>query len=490
MTASLDRGSAAISSRPRMISALRWAPIAIVGVALVIHIPTFDQPLLERHGFRQTQTAYTARIFHEQGIDLLHPLLPILGPPWEVPFEFPLFQASAAVVMDAGVAEDTAMRVTGFAWFVVSAGLLWLLVRRQAGPLAAVISLAVFALSPLAMEWSRASMIEYLPVAASLGFALAGLHWRERPSTGWYLAALLLGCTATMVKITTAAFWVAPFALLGFGRDDVIESRRSQALAWCLAGIPIFLGLAWTRYADSIKGASAATSGLTSTGVVDWIIGDVTQRVDPGAWAQVVLHVIILTGAIALPLLALPISRFARRRRQRRFWSWIAVTLVGPILAFFNLYVQHDYYALAVSASAAACIGLGFAELGSASARSMRVIRPLAVALTAGVWIGVAGYWAPMYAGAVIDPEGVLPLATQIENETNPNQPVAILGRWYSPTILYYAHRWGYMLPEPDGPPELVSRLLSEGWAVYSCPFGPVTACARVSLAVSVVDAR
>ena len=35
--------------------------------------------------FRQTQTAYTARIYHEQGIDLLHPKLPVLGEPFEVP---------------------------------------------------------------------------------------------------------------------------------------------------------------------------------------------------------------------------------------------------------------------------------------------------------------------------------------------------------------------------------------------------------------------
>jgi hypothetical protein len=51
--------------------------------------PTLGRPLLERHAFRQTQTAHTARIYHEQGIDLLHPKLPVLGEPYEVPFEFP-----------------------------------------------------------------------------------------------------------------------------------------------------------------------------------------------------------------------------------------------------------------------------------------------------------------------------------------------------------------------------------------------------------------
>src|SRR6188508_2586949 len=82
----------------------RWwrgptAEVAIVILALVAFalavVPTLDEPLLESHGFRQTQTAYTARIFHQDGIDLLHPKLPVLGEPFEAPFESPLFQAAA-----------------------------------------------------------------------------------------------------------------------------------------------------------------------------------------------------------------------------------------------------------------------------------------------------------------------------------------------------------------------------------------------------------
>src|SRR5437762_116737 len=49
-------------------------------LALVPRLPTLAQPLLEAHGFRQTWTAYTALIYHEQGIDLLHPEMPIFGP--------------------------------------------------------------------------------------------------------------------------------------------------------------------------------------------------------------------------------------------------------------------------------------------------------------------------------------------------------------------------------------------------------------------------
>ena len=102
--------------------ALALLPVAIIALSVLVHVRTLNQPLLETYGFRQTQTAYTARVFHESGIDLLHSQMPVMGPPWEVPFELPLFQAAASLVMDVGVAEDRAMRLTGLATFVLSAG--------------------------------------------------------------------------------------------------------------------------------------------------------------------------------------------------------------------------------------------------------------------------------------------------------------------------------------------------------------------------------
>src|SRR3990172_12922435 len=99
----------------------RLEALTVVGalaIAVAVRAPTLDQPLLEAHSFRQTQTAYTALVFHEQGIDLLHPKMPVLGAPFEVPFEFPLFQAGASLVMDAGVRPDVALRLSGLACFL------------------------------------------------------------------------------------------------------------------------------------------------------------------------------------------------------------------------------------------------------------------------------------------------------------------------------------------------------------------------------------
>ena len=151
--------------------------LAVAGlllVAVAIRLPNLDAELLGRHGFRETQTAYTAVLYHDEGVSLLHPELPVLGAPFEVPFEFPAFQAIASVVMRLGVPADAAMHVTALACFVATALLLFGFVRRFADTLAALVALGVFLFSPFALLWGRASLIEYLATAAARGLPLGG----------------------------------------------------------------------------------------------------------------------------------------------------------------------------------------------------------------------------------------------------------------------------------------------------------------------------
>ena len=136
-------------------------------------------------------------MFHEDGIDLLHPKLPVFGEPFEAPFEFPLFQALATVPMAAGVAEDTALRLTCLACFVLTALLLWGLVRHVAVRQRRR-AVVVFTFTPFALVWSRTSMIEYLATAGAVGFAFGVVLWRERRHPSLFVAALaagLVGCS-------------------------------------------------------------------------------------------------------------------------------------------------------------------------------------------------------------------------------------------------------------------------------------------------------
>ena len=49
------------------------AVAGLVLVAVAIRLPNLDAALLGRHGFRETQTAYTAVVYRDEGVSLLHP---------------------------------------------------------------------------------------------------------------------------------------------------------------------------------------------------------------------------------------------------------------------------------------------------------------------------------------------------------------------------------------------------------------------------------
>src|SRR4051812_43103734 len=181
--------------------------------ALATRIPGLDLPLLEWHGWRQTWTAYTALLFHEDGFDLLHSHLPIFGPPYEVPMEFPVVQAVGALVMDAGVAPDLAMRLTHLALFLLSAALLYGLMKRVASPVAALATLVFFLFVPTNILWSHASLVEYGATAGALGFLWAGIAWRDTKRRSLFVVALLAGTLGMLIKPTTPVFWVLPLVL-------------------------------------------------------------------------------------------------------------------------------------------------------------------------------------------------------------------------------------------------------------------------------------
>ena len=69
------------------------------------------------HGFRQTQTAESVYwMVHGTG-SLYNYETPILGPPWQVPMEFPTHQAFAAVLVRLGLGAGPACRYTSLAFF-------------------------------------------------------------------------------------------------------------------------------------------------------------------------------------------------------------------------------------------------------------------------------------------------------------------------------------------------------------------------------------
>lgn len=465
----------AVQRRRRLIEA--GAVALVLLVALAVRAPSVKQPLLESHPFRQTQTALTAKLFHEDGIDLLHPKLPLFGEADEAPFEFPLFQAIASVPMALGVSPDTSMRLTSLAFFVMSALLLYGVTRRLAGAAAALVALAAFSFSPLSLLWSRAALIEYLAIAGALGWLWGAMAWRD--GRNWWAAsgALVAGTVGMLVKPTTAAFWVLP--ILAYravddqpgGWRQFLRSRMDLVLL-VLLGVPVLAAALWTRHADAVKAAQEATSWLTSSSLREWNFGTLEQRRELGTWRVIGDRVRVFGVGLALWQLPLVIG-LGMVLRQRMAAAAVAASAFLTVAVFFNLYWVHDYYLTALTPQFA--MAAGFAAAGGMALARRAETRAL-IAGAAAVWVLAMavngyGYWKVIYLDRA-DFAGRLAQADELAAATAPGERVVFEGFDWEPVMPYYSQRYGLMLTPhviDNGvldalPPQGYRALLTQGY--------------------------
>jgi len=458
-----------VTGRARFVERALVAVAFLVGLA--IRIPTLGLPLIEWHGWRQTMTAYTALIFHESGIDLFHPQLPIFGPPYELPMEFPAQQAVAALVMNAGVEPDLAARLTNLAAFFLSAAFLYGLVRRVAGPLAAFAAAVVFLFLPTNILWSRASLVEYGATAGALGFLWAGIAWRERPRWGMLALALAAGTLGILIKPTTPIFWSLPLLFWRVPGEPAglvgwIRARLDPALV-ALCVVPTAIALAWTTWADSIKAAEEAAAFLTSGALRGFYYASVAERIDPVIWKRTLFWLSsYVVGTGILPIFAVGLWA-AWRSSRPAFWGGMLLAALVPFAIFYGGYYRHDYYWAAVTPEVAAIVGLGVAWLVSrARTLTRRGAVGLALVLAAALTYSSARDYIGLAYPPLNDFETVLPRARELAAQSRPSDLILVVGRAYDPDLAYYSRRRMLMLTLENQSDHLMRNVATQPYRV------------------------
>jgi multisubunit Na+/H+ antiporter MnhF subunit len=417
----------------------------LIAVGTLIRIPQLWHGLNEMHAFRQTQTTYVALEYARHGINLLHTPLPIFGPNSDVPMEFPLVQAMAAVLIRLGVEPDSAMRIVGLAGFQAAGVLLCVLVLRWHGQLATIVVLALFEFSPFGLAWGAAALIDFPAVALSLGMVVGLDAWFRTGSRLGLLLGAISGWLAFLVKATTPPAWcvlVAVSALTAY----LLTRSWSRIATGFLAGpaVGTAIGVAWIRYGDSVKARNPLTQFLISRTMHDWNFGTLDQRLDPGAYEQILLRVnseIAGPLALGIVLAVLGIILAPTKVERIRRAGWLGTAAAAPLL-FFNLYHVHNYYLIGIFPAIIATVGIGIVAV----AQRIR-------ANTA--WVAAAGT-ALVVVGSALPQNDMLqwitspapnPGGERIRAATNTNDLIAVLGcdDW-DPTTLYSADRRGLML--------------------------------------------
>jgi len=397
--------------------------------------------------FRQAQTAISAYFIQQDNdFSLAYPT-PVLGKPWSIPMEFPLYQWTTVVVSNVtGYAITKAGRVVGIACFYLCLPALFLLLARwKIDPARRWLVLAVVVTGPFYIFYSRGLLIETMALMFALWFWVAFERAVEKRNLGWLLFAMFVGMGAGLVKVTTYMVYLIPPAIWAAQRlwDKRRETGWWKEFGWMAAGVvlPFAATLWWIHFADATKELNPMAHFITSAGLSDFNLGTWETRTSPAMWlskwqttSDDLTSPQLLWGVFVLALLV-----------GRRRWKEIGICLglyVLPLVWFPELYARHAYYFVANAVVLFMAISLVLVALFESNCRRWIAVAASIVVIGGQMYGYVVRYY-PLQ--KMISPGGDA-LTQALRDMTHPNEYLVFVGYDWNSMPAYYARRRALML--------------------------------------------
>ncbi|QTL02466.1 phospholipid carrier-dependent glycosyltransferase [Aquabacter sp. L1I39] len=440
-------------------------------------------PILDILYFRQTQTAISAYWIAQGGPWLAYET-PVLGAPWSIPFEFPIFQLIVAAVSKAHVPLDVAGRAVNYSFFLLSLLPLASLARTlNVNRNTYLTTAALFLFSPFYVYWSRTFLIESCALFFGISWMAFVARYLARPHWPMLAGAMLTGSLAVLAKSTT---FPAFLMLGGLGTMWVlIQGLRSGAPLRSLAviaggtllaaAIPLALGFAWVAYSDVVKSANEFGRLITSEALSRWNFGTLGQRTSLTLWNDVIFQRAIPDMLGSFYVIAPVIMLFAAGM-NRTFGLAILATaaFLFPFLLFTNLHIVHSYYQVANGVFIIIAVGLCVGAIFNAG-------RPF-VGFTLLLLLigGQISFFLGTYKNAVAADHTHNPLylvAMKVKDYIPQDKSLIVFGDDWSSAVHYYAERKGIAMP--NWVPQPLAKAIAENPDAFlgGYPLGAVVSC-------------
>ncbi len=430
-----------------------WPAAAVLALALAFHAWAaaggWKNGNLPGNEFRQTQTALSAMFIQRDGdFSPAYPT-PVLGKPWSVPMEFPLYQWTVVKVSDwTGLPLLQAGRAVSLACFYGALAALFPLLGRlglAAGPRLVVMGFVLTC--PLHIFFARAFLIETMALMFSLWFLVAFGRMITAPCWRCLAGAAGFGALAGLVKVTTfsvyllvAAVWTLSELRRQFAAAGGAGAVRRGAWALGAVVLPVGATLAWTRFADGVKRQNPLADFLVSGNLTNFNFGNVQNRFSAETLGAHWRHLIEnMAGPVLLAAAALLLATVSRR-----WWPQVALCLacyLVPLAVFPTLYAWHDYYSMANAVLLLA--GLGVTVAGALSLR----LRWLPWALLLLLHLSQAWVYRTRYYEwqRVVSPGGS-EMTKAVGLMTEPEEVIVVSGYDWDSSVSFYAGRRALML--------------------------------------------
>ncbi len=333
-----------------------------ISFAMFFWLITLNQPLIDKHEFRQTQTALTVLFNPNLFIDFLNYETPVLGFPWQIPFEFPLFQIVVSAFLkifsfDISILGRLISIFFGISCLIPVKNILKIFNFKSE-------DLNCFYLlyfsSAIYLYWNRSFLIE----STALFFSLSALYFYLKLFSNinnkslfrkkiTYLSVLLFISLllSMLVKITTA-FPILLLLLIDNFRlifHDIYYSKKREHLKTVLISFFICLATSiiyycWSEYTQSIRLENYFTSFIKDSALHEFLFGSFFQKFSISLWGKVVIFRCFYCIGI-LPFLVLTYKVFPEATAKLKiFLIYNFLLFILPLIIFTNIHIVHDYY--------------------------------------------------------------------------------------------------------------------------------------------------
>ncbi|MEI8055292.1 MAG: hypothetical protein WCH10_04770 [bacterium] len=348
---------------------LTWSEILLwvfIGLAFLLSIRFFaigwSYPIVDFHAFRQTQTALTCFWMLKEGHYFTYHT-PVLGYPWSIPLEFPLYQWLVVIThkLTSLMLEQCGRLVSVIFFYFTLLPTYILLKNLNFKIIVFKIFACLFLLSPFYLFWARTFMIESLALFLAISFLAATQAYLNRSQVLTAIICIVFGGFSALTKITTfvpAMFFCFGLCLIDWYKkyNFVVNKKIIRKYAICILFIlvPIFVGFIWVGYTDSIKVNHPVAHFLTSQALMSWNFGTLLQRVSLYLWQRVIFIDSLLVESLGFYVLFIILAVYLyvwkkcgfniEDRVAIGFALFCFAIYFSIFFIFTNLYIEHNYY--------------------------------------------------------------------------------------------------------------------------------------------------
>jgi hypothetical protein len=451
--------------------------ISIFASALIVRLYHITYPIYDCMSFRQTQTASTILNYYRDGIDLLLPKVNSLGSPGVLVLEFPLFQGLSALIYKLSSPDIIYIRFLSIICCLVAAVYLYKIARLFFDKTSAIFSIIFFLFAPLNIFFSRTPMIETFAAMLSIMFLYYFVQWITLKKTYMLVLGIMLASLALVVKPPYSLIMFPVIVYYAFYIYRLKTFKDKQL--WIGVFIPMIILVIWQMYANhanamynsindypykQLHGAFEVKLSELNT----WYFGTMAQRLDPWTYLTIgyrVCNEVLTVIGTVLVLVSIPLTN---KKHGLFFEVWLA-TVILSFVVLLNLNYVHNYYQLPCVSILAIYCGRGLKIVWD-KIKSIDILKYNKYKIIVTVlllYLANVAYVINNVNYFHTDTPGYYELGVQI-NKTLPNNDdmVAIStdsNDLWNPTLLYFADKKGYMLPQSMLNEEMVSYCRDKG---------------------------